>query len=107
VYVVLFVVGTMYSDRGHRNEVNTGWILIGLRIFFLLWFIAALRRSVAISDREGILTTIVTIGGTIYVACALVAVALNAGIRTMSDDTFQHRVLMFFRAERYESVTTM
>jgi hypothetical protein len=111
VYVVLFVVGTIvffsgskggsdspaavikwYSDSGHRTQLNVGWILIGLSIFFLLWFVAALRRSVAITDREGILTTVVTIGGTVYAACALVAIALNDGIRTMSDDTFQHRV---------------
>jgi hypothetical protein len=111
LYVVFFVIGTIvlfsgekggddppatvikwYSDSGHRNQVNIGWILIGLGIFFLLWFVAALRSSVAISDREGILTTIVTIGGTVYAACAFVAVALNDGIRTMSDDTFQHRV---------------
>jgi hypothetical protein len=111
LYVLLFVVGTIvlfsgakggddppaevikwYSDSGHRDQVNFGWILIGLSIFFLLWFIAALRRAVSATDRDGILTTIVGIGGTIYAACALVAVALNQGIRTMSDDTFQHRV---------------
>jgi hypothetical protein len=111
VYVVLFVVGTIvlfsgakggddppatvikwYSDSGHRDRVNVGWILIGLSIFFLLWFIAALRRAVSAGDRDGILTSVVTIGGGIYAALALVAVAINDGIRTMSDDTFQHRV---------------
>lgn len=111
LYVILFVVGTIvlfsgspggdaspakviqwYSDSGHRDRVNIGWILIGLGVFFLLWFIAALRRAVHRIDREGILTTVVTIGGTIYAALAFGAAALNAGIRTMSDDTFQHRV---------------
>ena len=111
VYVLLFVVGTIvlfsgakggddppatvikwYSDSGHRNQVNFGWILIGLSIFFLLWFIAALRRAVSAGDPDGILASVVTIGGSIYAALALVAVALNDGIRTMSDDTFQHRV---------------
>src|SRR5436190_960364 len=111
VYVLLFVVGTIvlfsgakggddppatvikwYSDSGHRDRVNFGWILIGLSIFFLLWFIAALRRAVNAGDPDGILTSVVTIGGSIYAALALVAVALNDGIRTMSDDTFQHRV---------------
>lgn len=33
-----------------------------------------------------------TIGGTIYAALALTAVAVSQGIRTMNDDTFQHRV---------------
>lgn len=111
LYVILFVVGTIvlfsgspggdaspakviqwYSDSGHRDRVNIGWILIGLGVFFLLWFIAALRRAVDRIDGEGILTTVVTIGGTIYAALAFGAAALNAGIRTMSDDTFQHRV---------------
>src|SRR5204862_7347575 len=74
VYVLLFVVGTIvlfsgakggddppatvikwYSDSGHRDRVNFGWILIGLSIFFLLWFIAALRRAVNAGDPDGVL----------------------------------------------------
>jgi hypothetical protein len=111
VYVLLFVVGTIvlfsgspngddppakvikwYSDSGHRDRVNTGWILIGLSIFFLFWFIAALRRSVSAGDRDGLLTSIVGIGGTVYAALALAAVSINQGIRTMSDDTYRHQV---------------
>jgi hypothetical protein len=111
VFVVLFVIGTIFlfsgapsgddppakvrawfSSSSHRDRVNVGWILIGLGVFFLLWFIAALRRAVSNVDGDGFLTSIVTIGGTIYAALALTAVAVNQGIRTMSDDTFQHRV---------------
>lgn len=111
VFVILFVIGTIllfsgapsgddppakfrawFSDGGHRDRINTGWILIGLGVFFLLWFIAALRRAVSSIDADGILTAIVGMGGAIYAALALTSVALNAGIRTMSDDTFQHRV---------------
>jgi hypothetical protein len=111
VYVLLFVVGTIvlfsgapngddppgkviewYRDSGHRDRVNFGWILIGLSVFFLFWFIAALRRSVSAGDRDGLLTSIVGIGGTVYAALALAAVALNNGIRTMSDDTYRHQV---------------
>jgi hypothetical protein len=111
LYVVLFVVGTIvlfsgspagdappakviqwYSDSGHRDRANIGWILAGLGIFFLLWFIAALRRAVDTVDAEGILQAIVVIGGSVYAAVAFASVALNAGIRTMSDDTYQHRV---------------
>jgi hypothetical protein len=111
LYVVLFVIGTIvlfdgaaggddppakviawYSDAGHRDRINLGWILIGLSLFFLMWFIAALRRAVASVDGEGILTNIVGLGGGVYVALAFAAVALNDGIRTMSDDTYQHRV---------------
>jgi hypothetical protein len=111
VFVVLFVIGTIllfsgapsgddppakfrawFSDSGNRDRVNIGWLLVGLGLFFLLWFIGALRRSVSSLDDDGFLTSMVTIGGTIYAALALTAVALNNGIRTMSDDTFQHRV---------------
>jgi len=111
VYVLLFVIGTIFlfagapegddppakfvqwfSDSGHRDRIHVGWILMGLSIFFLLWFIAALRRAVAGFDSEGVMATVVTVGGTVYAACALVAIALNDAIRTMSDDTFQHRV---------------
>jgi hypothetical protein len=111
LYVVLFVIGTIllfngapsgdsapakiiqwYSDSGHRNRINAGWILIGLSIMFLIWFIGALRRAVSAVDGEGILTGVVSLGGGIYAALALASVALNDGIRTMSDDTYQHRV---------------
>jgi hypothetical protein len=111
LYVVLFVIGTIltfsgapsgddppakfikyYSDSGHRDRINIGWILIALAIFFLLWFIGALRRAVSAVDGEGILTAVVGIGGGVYAAVAFAAIALETGIRTMSDDTYQHRV---------------
>jgi hypothetical protein len=111
VYVVLFVVGVAvlysgaaggddppakviqwYSDSGHRDRVNFGWLITGLGIFFFLWFLAALRRAVNALDAEGVLTTLVTVGGGIYAALAWTSLGLNAGIRTMSDDTYQHRV---------------
>jgi len=111
-FVVLFVTGTTlmfsgppddsedgpaavaryFADAGHRDRVNYGWILAGLGIFFFLWFVAALREAVRARDGGGVLTAVTTIGGTIYAALAFIAIALNAGIRTMSDDTYQHRV---------------
>jgi hypothetical protein len=111
IYVVLFVIGTImlfsgspssgsapakvikwYSDSGHRDRINVGWILIGLSLFFLLWFVSALRRSVSLVDAEGVLTGVVGLGGGIYIAVAAASVAVSDGIRTMSDDTYQHRV---------------
>ena len=63
-YVVLFVVGVIliyngapdsssapakviayYSDSGHRDRVNIGWVLAGLGVFFFLWFLSALRQA--------------------------------------------------------------
>jgi hypothetical protein len=35
---------------------------------------------------------VTTIGGTVYATLALAAIAVNMGIRTMSDDTFEHAV---------------
>ena len=111
LYVVLFVIGTIllfsgapsgdsapakvikwYSDSGHRDRINVAWILLGLSILFLLLFIGALRRAVSDVDGEGILTGVVSLGGGVYAALTLASVALSDGIRTMSDDTYQHRV---------------
>ena len=112
LYVVLFIVGTVllysdspdsssapakivayYSDSGNRDKLAAGWVVGGLGVFFLLWFIGALRRAVRRWEGEdGYLTAMTTIGGVVYATLALAALAINMGIRTMSDDTFQHTV---------------
>jgi hypothetical protein len=111
-YVVLFVIGVIllfgnspdsssapakiiayFSDSGHRNRVNIGWLLAGLGIFFFLWFLGALRGTIRrLEGEDGILTGLVTIGGLVYAALSLAAIALETGIRTMSDDTYHHTV---------------
>jgi hypothetical protein len=111
-YVVLFIIGTIflfsgapdgdaspakviawYSDSGHRDRINVGWILSGLGAFFFLWFLSSLRRTVRRHEGEdGFLTALTTIGGAVYATLALAALALNQGVRTMSDDTFHHQV---------------
>jgi hypothetical protein len=112
VYVVLFIVGTIllysgapdsdsppakivayYSDSGHRDKISIGWVVAGLGVFFFLWFLSALRRAVRRWEGEdGYLTTLSAIGGAVYAALAFAALAVNMGIRTMSDDTYQHTV---------------
>jgi hypothetical protein len=112
LYVVLFIVGTIllfdgspdgdappakviawYSDSGHRDRVNIGWILGGLGVFAFLWFLSSLRRVVRRHEGEdGFLTALTTIGGAVYATLALAALAVNNGIRTMSDDTFHDQV---------------
>ncbi len=112
LYVVLFVVGTIllfsgapdsdaapakviayYSDSGHRDRIGIGWIVAGLGVFFFLWFLGALRRAVRRWEGEdGFLTGVATIGGAVYAALAFAALAVNMGIRTMSDDTYKHAV---------------
>ena len=113
-FVVLFVIGSLvdlhgpdgdeppakyaafYGDSGHRDKINIGWILAGLGVFFFLWFVASLRETVrkatVASEGESMLAFLVTIGGTAYGAVTLVALGEAAGVRTMSDDTFQHQV---------------
>jgi hypothetical protein len=112
LYVVLFVIGVIvmfdgepdsssspakviayYSKSSHRDKINIGWIIAGLGIFFFIWFLAALRQTIRrLEGGDGFLTALTTIGGAIYATLAFAAVALNAGIRTMSDDTFHHTV---------------
>jgi hypothetical protein len=111
LYTVLFVIGTILlysgapdsssapakviawaSKSGNRDQVHVGWILLGLSLFFLLWFVAVLRRAVIAVDGDGLLSSAVGIGGSVYIAVSFAAVGLNDGIRTMNDDTFQHRV---------------
>jgi hypothetical protein len=111
LYVVLFVIGTIltfsgspagdappgkvsswYSDSGHRHQIDIGWALVGLGLFFFLWFLAALRQALIRLVGEGFLPTLATVGGAVYAALALAAVAVSEGIRTMSNDTYRDQV---------------
>jgi hypothetical protein len=110
-FVALFVIGTLlmfsntpmgddppskviayFGDSGHRDRISIAWILAGFAYLFFLFFVAALRETVARLEGDGILATLTAIGGGIYVALGLAAFSLETGVRTMSDDTFQHKV---------------
>jgi hypothetical protein len=111
-YVVLFVVGVIlifgsspgsgsapakivsyYSDGSHRTEINIGWLVAGLGVFCFIWFLSALRRTVSrLEAGDGFLSGLVTIGGAVYATLTLAALAVDTGIRTMSDDTYHHTV---------------
>jgi hypothetical protein len=111
-YVVLFVVGVIlffgnspdsgsppakiiafYSDSGHRDRINIGWLIAGLGLFCFLWFVGALRQTIRrLEGEDGLLTSLTTIGGVVYAALSLAGLAVNNGIRTMSDDTYRHEV---------------
>jgi len=112
LYVVLFVIGVIlmfdgepssdaspakviayYSKSSHRDKIAIGWIIAGLGIFFFLWFLSSLRRTVRrLEGDDGFLTGLTTIGGAIYATLAFAGIAVNMGIRTMSDDTYHHTV---------------
>ena len=111
-YVVLFVIGVLliyngtpdsssapgkviayYSDSGHRDRINIGWVLAGLGYFFFLWFLSALRQSIRrLEVEDGFLAGLATMGGVVYATLSLAALAVETGIRTMSDATYHHQV---------------
>ena len=111
LYVVLFIVGSIlalggapssdaapaevmryYAKSGHRDRISVGWILIVLGVFFFLWFLGRLWQVIRGLDAAGMLSLVVGAGGAVYAALTLAAIGLNVGIRTMSDDTYQHQV---------------
>jgi hypothetical protein len=114
VFVVLAVVGSAllfdgpsdsspakmtswYTSSSNRAHVNIGWVLTGLGLFALIWFVTALRERVRESEQASpgqgtFLSTIVLVGGTVYIAVAMAGVAVADGIKTMSDDTYNHTV---------------
>ena len=81
-----------YGDGGNRDQVALGWGLILLGVFFLLWFLGALRQLLRRVDADGLLTTLAMVGGAVYAALALTGAGLQAGILTMSDDTYRDQV---------------
>jgi hypothetical protein len=114
VFVVLAVVGALlifdgpsdsspakmtawYQSASHRAHINIGWVLTGLGLFALIWFVSAVRERVLASEQAApeqgtFLSTVVLVGGTVYVAVSMVSIAITDGIKTMSDDTYQHQV---------------
>jgi hypothetical protein len=110
-FVVLFVIGTLlmfsntpmgddppakvmayFGNSGHRHRIELAWIVAGFAFLVFLFFVAALRQTVARLEGDSLLATLTAIGGTVYATLALAAFSLETGVRTMSDDTFQHRV---------------
>lgn len=86
-----------YGSSSHRTQLNVGWVISALALFFLVWFVGALREHVAAGERasgdgSSFLSAIVTIGGSVFAAVALCQIGLADGIKSMSDDTYQHQV---------------
>jgi hypothetical protein len=86
-----------YRSSSHRTSFHIGWLLSGIGLFLLIWFVASVRDRIAMHERTDptggtVLSTIATIGGAAFVAVALVVIGTADGIKTMSDDTFQHLV---------------
>jgi hypothetical protein len=83
-----------YSSSSNRTHINIGWVLTGLALLFLIWFVAAVRERVAAAEQGdgAFLSTLVSIGGTVFVAAGVCQIGIAAGIKTMSDDTYHHQV---------------
>jgi hypothetical protein len=99
-YVVLFALGVIlifgnspdsssapgkiiayYSQSGHRDRMNFGWLFGGLGVLCFIIFVVVLRQTVRRIDTEdGFLTGLVALGGGVYATLALAALALNVGI---------------------------
>jgi hypothetical protein len=81
-----------YGDSGNRDQIAIGWLLIVISVFFFLWFLGALRQLLSRIDAEGLLTTLATVGGAVYASLTLAGAGLQAGVLTMSDDTYRDQV---------------
>ena len=86
-----------YASSGNRTHINIGWVLTGLALLCFIWFVAAVRERVAAAERaeaagSSFLSTVVTIGGTVFVAAGVCQIGIASGIKTMSDDTYHHQV---------------
>ena len=86
-----------YSSGGHRTHIHIGWVLTGLSLLCMIWFVANLRERIAVAEQAertgaSFLSTVVAIGGTVFVAAGICQIGLADGIKTMSDDTYHHEV---------------
>ena len=86
-----------YSSSGNRDHINIGWVLVGVALLSLIWFVAAVRERIAAAERAdgsggSFLSTLVTVGGTVFVAAGVCQIGIASGIKTMSDDTYHHQV---------------
>ena len=86
-----------YGSDSNRTHVNIGWVLSGLALLCLIWFVAGVRDRVAAAEQAQVpgasfLSTLVTIGGTAFVASGICQIGIASGIKTMSDDTYHHQV---------------
>jgi hypothetical protein len=86
-----------YSSGSNRSHINIGWVLTGLGLLCLIWFVAGVRERIAIAEQAdtaggSFLSTIVTIGGAAFAAAGICLIGIADGIKTMSDDTYHHQV---------------
>jgi hypothetical protein len=86
-----------YGSGSNRTHINIGWVLTGLALLCLIWFVAAVRDRVAAAEQAeargaSFLSGLVTIGGTAFVAAGVCQIGIASGIKTMSDDTYHHQV---------------
>jgi hypothetical protein len=86
-----------YSSGSHRTHLNIGWVLAGLAFLCLIWFIAGVRSRIAAAEQAdgthgSFLSTVLMIGGSVFVAAGICQIGIADGIKTMSDDTYHHQV---------------
>lgn len=72
-----------FSKSGHRDDGFIGILFFMAAIFFFLWFLAALRTRLAQMGGDGVLGSVVLLGGGLYAALSLAAFMLWGGIEQM------------------------
>ena len=65
-----------FSHAGHRHNGVIGSLCFGAAIFFFLWFLAALRTRLGRLDGDGVLGSVVLLGGGLYAALSSAAFLL-------------------------------
>jgi len=86
IYVVLGVLGLGLLDTGEEDGRRAGAALFSLAASAFLWFVVSLRSRLMRYDPDGFFATVVVLGGAMFLAVQVVAVALLA--RTGPDDLF-------------------
>jgi hypothetical protein len=81
-----------YGSSGHRDRISAGWALVVLGVLFFIWFLSRLRQVVRRIDADGFMTTLVTVGGSVYATLTLAGISVWTAIATMSDDTYHHQI---------------
>jgi hypothetical protein len=86
-----------YGRSSNRTHIDIGWVLTGLALLCLIWFVAGVRERVAVAEQAdtpgaSFLSSLIGIGGTVFVAAGVCQIGIAGGIKTMSDDTYHHQV---------------
>ena len=76
-----------FSKSSHRHEGIIGGLCFMAAIFFFLWFLAALRTRLARLGGDGVLASVVLLGGALYAALSSAAFIIWGGTEQLKVDS--------------------